>query len=130
MTMKPARTAAAPTQGLSVVAAQAGEPELRHAVELAFGYRGDVTIVRRSTAAVIEGYLFDRSERPSLDESVVRVMPRDGSPRVSVPYSDIAELRFSGKDTAEGKSFETWVRKYAEKKRKGETASLESDSLD
>jgi hypothetical protein len=116
-------------QGVTVVAAEADPDRLRQAIDLAFNYRGDVTIIRRSGAAA-EGYIFDRRSSLSLDASVVRLMPKDGSPRLTIPYSDIAELRFTGKDTAEGKSFETWVRKYAEKKLKGEQASIESESLE
>lgn len=117
-------------QGLMIVTADAGADRLRQAIDLAFSYRGDVTIVRRSTGAAVEGYIFDRRSSPSMDESVVRFMPKDGSPRVTISYSDIAELRFTGKDTAEGKSFETWVKKYAEKKLKGERASIESEMLE
>jgi anthranilate synthase component 1 len=38
----------------------------------------------------------------------------------SVAYADIAALAFTGRDTAAGKSFEAWVRKYWEKKAAGE----------
>ena len=51
-------------------------------------------------------------------------------PRVSIPYSDIAALAFSGRDPAAGKSWEAWVRKYWEKKASGETAETEPESLD
>ena len=37
---------------------------------------------------------------------------------------------FSGRDMAHGKSFETWVNKFIEKKLAGETASIECDTLD
>jgi len=36
-------------------------------------------------------------------------------------------LEFSGRDTAAGKSWENWLRKYAQKKVAGEIASIESD---
>jgi hypothetical protein len=49
---------------------------------------------------------------------------------VSIPYSDVAALRFSGRDSAAGKSWEAWVRKYWEKKASGETAEIEPESLD
>jgi hypothetical protein len=35
-------------------------------------------------------------------------------------YADIKALKFSGKDTAAGKSFESWVAKYWAKKAAGE----------
>jgi hypothetical protein len=40
-------------------------------------------------------------------------------------------LNFSGRDTAAGKSFETWVKKYQEKKAAGEkNIGLEPEKLD
>jgi hypothetical protein len=39
---------------------------------------------------------------------------------VTIPYSEIAALQFSGRDTAAGKTFEAWVKKYWEKKAAGE----------
>jgi hypothetical protein len=98
----------------------ASEDELRSALEKAFDYRGDVTITRKS-GAVIEGYLFDRRKGATLSESLVRVLPRESDARVSIPYSDIAAVAFSGRDTAAGKSWEAWVRKYNEKRAAGET---------
>jgi hypothetical protein len=38
-----------------------------------------------------------------------------------VRYADIAALNFSGRDTAAGKTFDAWVKKYMEKKAAGET---------
>jgi hypothetical protein len=102
--------------------------ELREALEKAFDYRGDVTITRKN-GALVEGYLYDRRAARTLDESLVRLLPKDGSPRVSIPYSDIAALVFSGRDTAAGKSWEAWVRKYWEKRTTGEQASIEAEDL-
>ena len=59
----------------------------------------------------------------------MRILPPNG-PRVSVPYSDIAALAFTGRDPAAGKSWEAWVRKYWEKKASGETAEIEPEDLD
>ncbi len=104
------------------------EDELRQALEQAFDYRGDVTITRRDGTSV-EGYLYDRRTGRSLTDSLVRILPQNGSPRVSIPYSDIAALVFSGRDTAAGKSWEAWIRKYWEKKATGETAAIEPEDL-
>ena len=80
----------------------------------------------------IEGYVFDRrAESPHLNECTVRMMPKDGSSRVSILYSDIQALAFTGKDTAAGKSFEAWVRKYNEKRARGEKdIGIESEPLE
>src|SRR5882672_8198864 len=93
----------------------AGEEETRQALEKAFDYRGDVTITRKDGSKV-EGYIFDRRTGKTLNDSVVRLYPKDSSDKLSVPYSDIAALAFTGRDTAAGKSFEAWVKKYWEKK--------------
>ena len=51
--------------------------------------------------------------------------------KINVAYSDVAALQFSGRDTAAGKTFEAWVRKYWEKKAAGETnIQIEPEKLD
>lgn len=104
------------------------EDELRGALEKAFDYRGDITLTRKD-GILVEGYLYDRRSAPSLQQSLVRILPQNGTPRVSVPYSDIAALVFSGRDTAAGKSWEAWVRKYWERKAAGQTAEIEPEDL-
>jgi hypothetical protein len=96
-----------------------GESDLRTALDKAFDYRGDVTITRKDGSSV-EGYLFDRRPGASLATSVVRIIPKDGDEKLSVSYADVAKLAFTGRDTAAGKSWETWVKKYNEKKAAGE----------
>jgi hypothetical protein len=103
--------------------------EIREALEKAFDYRGDVTITRKDGRKV-EGYVFDRKQGPTLEASLVRILPADGSPRQSIPFSDIAQLVFSGRDPAAGKSWEAWVRKYWQKKQAGQTARIEPEALD
>jgi hypothetical protein len=101
------------------IPALATEEELRTALEKAFDYRGDVTLTLRDQTRV-EGYIFDRTPGPTLARSFVRLIPKDRDEKRAVAYSDIARLEFTGKDTAAGKSFETWVKKYHEKKAAGE----------
>ncbi|QNN24843.1 hypothetical protein HED60_22035 [Planctomycetales bacterium ZRK34] len=107
----------------------ADRKELFEALNKAFDYRGDVTITRRD-GSTLEGYIFDRRTGQSLDDSSVRLMPVDTDDKVEVRYADIARLEFTGKDTAAGKSFENWIKRYVEKKQAGEKASIESESLD
>ena len=110
---------------------EASDPVLlRRAIEAAFDYRGDVTVTRRSTGESIEGYVFDRTPGPAGPGSVIRMIPAGGEPRLTIPWGDIAEIRFSGRDTAEGKSFETWVKNYLRKKLAGEEASLRPEPLE
>jgi hypothetical protein len=97
----------------------ASEEELRQALEKAFDYRGDITITRKDGSKV-EGYLFDRRTGATLRDSVVRLYPKNSNEKISIPYSDIAALAFTGRDTAAGKSWEAWMKKYTEKKAAGE----------
>ncbi|HSM88097.1 MAG TPA: hypothetical protein VLT16_18220 [Candidatus Limnocylindrales bacterium] len=108
----------------------AGEEELRQALEKAFDYRGDVTITRRD-GTKIEGYIFDRRSGKTLSDSLVRLYPKDSGEKVSIPYSEIAALAFSGRDTAAGRSWEAWVKKYWEKKAAGEKGiGIEAEKLE
>jgi len=96
----------------------ANETEIREALEKAFDYRGDVTLTQKD-GTKIEGYIFDRVGGATLSASFVRILPKNGSGRVKIAYSDIALLAFSGRDPAAGKSWEAWVKKYWEKKEVG-----------
>lgn len=106
------------------------EDELREGIEKAFDYRGDVTILRKDGSA-IEGYIFDRRTGATLAESFLRLFPKGDATKIAVPYSDIAGLKFTGRDTAAGKSWEAWLKKYWEKKAAGETnIELTPEKLD
>ena len=108
----------------------AGEAEIRSALEKAFDYRGDITITRKD-GSKIEGYLFDRRSGATLAESKVRLIPKNSGEKVAVSYSDVAALAFSGRDTAAGKSWEAWIKKYAQKKAAGEkNIALEPEPLE
>jgi hypothetical protein len=108
----------------------ASDEELRTGLEKAFDYRGDVTITLKDGSKV-EGYIFDRQPAPTLAESRVRLFPKDQDRKIAVSYADIAGLTFSGRDTAAGKSWEAWVKKYWEKKAAGEKQiELKPESLD
>jgi hypothetical protein len=108
----------------------ASPEELREALEHAFDYRGDVLITRKD-GTKLEGYVFDRRTGSTLAESLVRVLPKDGSPRVSIPYAEIAAVAFTGRDMAAGKSGEGWLAHYWEKKAAGERdISLQPEKLE
>jgi hypothetical protein len=108
----------------------ATDAEVRAVIEKAFDYRGDVTITRKN-GAEITGYLFDRRIGPTLATSVVRLILATSNERPHIPYSEIAAIAFTGRDTAAGKSYEAWVKKYWEKRAKGEkNISLEPEALE
>jgi hypothetical protein len=108
----------------------ASTEELREALEHAFDYRGDVLITRKD-GTKIEGYVFDRRTGSTLAESRVRILPKDGSPRVSIAYAEIAAVAFTGRDMAAGKSWEAWLSHYWEKKAAGDRdISLQPEKLE
>ena len=108
----------------------ASDEEIRSALEKAFDYRGDITITRKD-GSKIEGYLFDRRSAATLKDSIVRLYPKSSNEKVAVSYADIAALAFTGRDTAAGKSWEAWMKKYAAKKAAGEkNIALEPEPLE
>lgn len=108
----------------------ASDADLLAGLEQAFDYRGDVTITTKDGRS-IEGYIFDRRRGTTLYDSLIRLIPKDSAGKLSLRYSEIAGLAFTGRDTAAGKSWEAWVKKYLEKKAAGETnIALEPEALD
>lgn len=107
----------------------ASEDEVRDALEKAFDYRGDVTLTLKD-GRVVQGYIFDRRPGTTLQDSAVRVMPSSERTKLTIPYSEIAALAFTGRDNAAGKTFEAWVKKYWEKKAAGEkNIAIQPDAL-
>ena len=99
---------------------------LSEAIEAARDFRGDVTL-ELTDGTSVEGFLYDRSAGA---DRKVRLLPKDGGPRVSIEESRLRAIAFTGKDAAAGKTWENWVRRYAEKRLAGESASIESEKLD
>jgi hypothetical protein len=100
---------------------------LREAVLRAVDFRGDVTL-ELSDGRTIVGYAFD-AQLDRAGGAVIRVLPLDSETRETVALASIRRLTFSGKDAASGKSWENWLRRYAEKKLAGEAASIESEPI-
>lgn len=112
------------------IPAMASDAEVREALEKAFDYRGDITVTLKDGTRV-EGYLFDRRPGASLALSFIRIIPMNNQGKLNIAYSDIAALAFTGRDTAAGKTFEAWVKKYWEKKAAGErNIQIEPERLD
>ncbi len=122
----------APTQAADsgpIRRVEAGDPHFHEALDAARDYRGDVTL-ELAGGESLEGFVYDRSLGADPETRKVRLLPRDGGPRRSIAESSIRSLAFTGKDAAAGKTWENWVRRYAEKRLKGESASIESETLD
>lgn len=87
--------------------------QAEEALELAFDYRGDVTLTLDDGRS-IEGYLFDR-RHDERDGLLIRLMLTASPAKEIIPARQIRRLAFTGRDTALGKSWETWVRQYAKR---------------
>lgn len=98
--------------------------ELVEAVELAFDYRGDVTVSLKAGES-ISGYLFNRQANGS--DSYLELFPSDSAPARQVRYDQIAAIAFTGEDTATGKSWEHWITKK-DSERRAEVERVATDA--
>ena len=90
-------------------------------------YRGDVTL-SIADGSTLEGYVFDLNG--DMDTGTIGYMTRDDTIPQRLDTKSILRIHFSGRDMAEGKSFDTWIEKYVQKKLVGELASIECESLE
>jgi hypothetical protein len=79
-------------------------------VDLAFDYRGDVT-VRLNDGRVLTGYVYNRDG--DVDEPYLQMFDPHGVSH-TLGYAEIGAIAFTGKDTAAGKSYEAWLRRKSE----------------
>ena len=98
--------------------------EVAEVIELAFDYRGDVTIETREGRRV-EGYLFNREK--DVSEPYVQVIAKNQPGQIRMGYAEIVAITFSGEDPAFGKSWEAWSKKNAEQ-REIEAAKLAAEA--
>ena len=86
-------------------------------IEMAYDYRGNTTILKTDGSSV-EGYIFNRTAESR--EPYLEYFDKSGGGPFTLLYSEIANVEFSGKDTAAGKSWEAWHRRKAEAKVRAE----------
>lgn len=91
------------------------------------GYRGDLALTMRD-GSTIEGFVFDLRE--GAEGAEVHLLPADGGARRAIAGCEVVSVTPSGRDPASGRSWEAWIRRYAERKLAGESASIESEPLD
>jgi len=94
--------------------------EVAEAVELAFDYRGDVTLGLTSGESLVV-YLYNRETGGA--SPYLEVFPADTSSPRRIPYASIVTIAFTGEDTANGKSWEQWVAKK-DSERKADAARV------
>lgn len=79
---------------------------LEEVIEHAFDYRGNVTVTRRDGAQVV-GYLFNRDA--TAPEPFVEMLDEAGDGPLRIRFADIATISFTGKDTAAGNAWTSWL---------------------
>jgi hypothetical protein len=85
------------------------QDELARALAEASDFRGDVTVTLDDGSRHV-GYLFN------VDARSIDLFPA-GEPRaITLPRSRVARVEKTGRDTADGKSWEAWHKKYSENK--------------
>ena len=80
---------------------------LEEVIDKAFDYRGNVTVVRTDGSETV-GYLFNRDRDTAVP--FVQMFDLDGAGPISIPYSEIRTIRFTGRDTAAGNAYAAWLR--------------------
>jgi hypothetical protein len=98
--------------------------ELVDALDVAFDYRGDVSLELKD-GRTVEGYLFNREHNTSVP--LVKLFPKNQTGELTIHYNDIVSVAFSGEDTAFGRSWDAWMTKNAEQ-RKADAARAEADA--
>ena len=101
------------------------DAERNEAIDKAFDYRGDVTLTLVNEQ--VECFIFNRdaTENPPRVEIFIKGTDQ---PRV-IPYADIKAIAFTGRDTADGKSWTAWVsKKEGERKAEAERIRAENEA--
>ena len=84
---------------------------------------------------VLSGHTHERTAWPIMEGKVIVVEPgafgswlgrldlilKPGGDKMTIGYSDVAQLSFTGRDMADGRSWEAWIKKYTERKAAGES---------
>jgi len=99
------------------------ETDRFEAIDKAFDYRGDVTLTLRNEQ--VEGYIFNREPKAVPPRIEVFIKGSD-QPRI-IPYDDVTAIAFTGKDTADGKSWDAWVNKK-ESERQAEADRIKAEA--
>jgi len=89
------------------------QQELQSVIELAFDYRGDITLELKSRER-INGYLFNRVLNGT--HSYVEMFQAAHSSPRRIPCHEIYAFHFTGQNTASGESWEAWIRTRRQEK--------------
>jgi hypothetical protein len=97
---------------------------LAEVIELAFDYRGNTTVVTTDGEELV-GYVFNREATSPVP--FIQMFDEAGEGPTTIPYTRIANIRFTGKDTAAGSSWKAW---QTRKERDRAAASAHPDDAD
>jgi hypothetical protein len=98
----------------------------REALQTAFDYRGDVTLDLQDGSQLL-GFVYLYNEAGDLVHLFIP-QGKDSVPQ-TVPASRVSRVRFTGEDTAFGKSWDDWTTK-AERERKKEAERLAKEAVE
>ena len=86
---------------------------LAEVIDLAFDYRGNTTVVKVD-GTEIEGYVFNRDREAP--EPFIQIFDAAGNGPMRIPYSEIRNIRFTGRDMAAGNSWQAWLERREREK--------------
>lgn len=92
---------------------------LAEVIEFAFDYRGNVTVVKTDGTEIV-GYVYNRDR--GVPTPFVQFFDEDGGGPFTLPYAEIANVKFTGKDPAAGNSWKAWLERR-ERERAGKAAA-------
>ncbi len=93
---------------------QGWEPEigpdlpLARVIDLAFHYRGNLTVVK-TDGVEVDGYLFNRNA--DAPEPYIQMLDGHGEHPITIRYGEVQTIRFTGRDMAAGNSYVAWLRR-------------------
>ena len=64
----------------------------------------------------VTGYLFNRTATG--EQPTIEIFPATSSGTLTIPFSEMVAIAFTGEDTATGKSWEAWITKKESERRK------------
>lgn len=99
-----------------------GELSLAQIVDLAFDYRGNVTLLMRDGTEQV-GFVSNRDARAA----ELQIFDEEGNGPLTIHYAEIRTIRFSGRDTAAGTSWKAWVERREAAKRAGAVSASDPD---
>ncbi len=80
--------------------------DVARVIDLAFDYRGDVTIIM-ADGTERTGYIFNRDREVA--EPFLQILESQRVSPLTIHYAAVSTILFSGKDTAAGKSYAAWL---------------------